>query len=99
MEYDDVAAQVASAALINGSEQIQGVPIKAADASQSAGAVPNRGGTTTAQQGQPAQQGQGQSAQSATDTAGKAINKASDTKTKLKGLWDQVKTTSKPNNP
>jgi hypothetical protein len=43
MEYDDVAANFTSVALVSGRNRIQGVPITAGDASQPAGSIPRRG--------------------------------------------------------
>jgi hypothetical protein len=104
MEYDNVGTQFTSISLINGTDQIQGVPITAVSASQPAGTIPNRGGapaagTTTAQNpaGAPANGANPANPANATDQATQAINKANDAKKKAKSIWDQLKTaTQKP---
>ena len=104
MEYDNVGTQFTSVALINGTDQIQGVPIAAVSASQPAGTIPNRGGapaagTATAQNqaGAPANGANPANPAGATDQATQAINKANDAKKKAKSILDQLKSVaSKP---
>jgi hypothetical protein len=42
MEYDNVALNFATVALVHGTSRIQGVPVTSADPSQPAGAIPTR---------------------------------------------------------
>lgn len=104
MEYDNVGTQFTKVSLINGGDQIQGVPVTTMSASQPAGTIPNRGGapaagTTTAQNqpGAPANGANPANPAGATDQASQAINKANDAKKKAKSLLDQLKSVaSKP---
>jgi hypothetical protein len=101
MEYDNVGAQFTSVSLINGTDQIQGVPITAVSASQPAGTIPNRGGApaagTATAQNQPSTPANGANPANATDQATNAVNKANDAKKKAKSFLDQLKSvTSKP---
>ncbi|HKT48270.1 MAG TPA: hypothetical protein VJP87_12165, partial [Candidatus Acidoferrales bacterium] len=103
MEYDDVAANFMSVSLVNGSDQLQGVPIKPVDATQAAGTVPNRSSVATAAANpnaanpnstNPNANPSAVNAANATDKASQAINKATNAKAKAKSLWDQLKQAS-----
>jgi hypothetical protein len=95
MEYDDVGAQFASISLINGGDQIQGVPITNMDPNQPAGSMPGRGGQVQqAANGAQAPNAAGvqNGAQNAANQAGQAVNGAKSAKQKAKDWWNQVKT-------
>lgn len=88
MEYDDIGTQFATVSLINGGDQIQGVPVMNMDANQPAGTVPGRGVAAPAQ-GQQVQTATGQPVNA--QTPQQTMQKVNDTKTKMKAWWDQMK--------
>jgi hypothetical protein len=88
MEYDNVASNFNSVALVFGSNRIQGVPITLADPNQPAGTIPGRGTTAT--------QGTGTTAgtnpiDGATNAVNNATNTVNGTAQKSKSLWDSLK--------
>src|SRR5262249_17348938 len=96
MEYDDVGAQFTSISLINGGDQIQGIPITNMDPNQPAGSMPVRGVGGQMQQAINGTQGPNATqvqngAQNAANQAGQAVNNAKGMKQKAKDWWNQVK--------
>jgi hypothetical protein len=96
MEYDDVGAQFTSISLINGGEQIPGIPITNMDPNQPAGSMPARGAGGKMQQAAngtqtPNAAGVQNGAQNAANQAGQAVNNAKGVKQKAKDWWNQVK--------
>jgi hypothetical protein len=87
MEYDDVAPNFNSVALVYGANRIQGVPIVGVDPSQPAGTIPGRGAAST----QAAASGAASPIDGASNAVNNATNTVNTTKQKSKSLWDSLK--------
>ncbi len=103
LEYDDVPAQYAVAALAYGSDRIQSVPITPMAEAQPAGVMPSRQQPAAASSAQTAQadnttaaaagaRDPSAKADGATEKASQGIDKVNNTKSNLKSLWKKAGT-------